>query len=319
MRPFAIAIVLAGIMTTAGCGGGGGGGGNSPWRSYSAPGMFGLSAVWAFAPNDVWVGGTQALAHFDGTAFTQVTTPLASVDVTDFWGFAPDNLYAASGSDVLHWDGAAWSVVDTMDAIDPVGLTSIWGTSGGDLWLGDSWNGQMLHWNGSAWSNETTQTVIVNDVWGEGGAPGGAVFAGGLSGVDRRSGSAWTETGGDVISAAVGLWGFSASDVWAVDDFGTLAHWDGAIWTDTFPIDDDTFEEGQQSIWGAAPGDVWAVGDAGEISHWDGTRWTQTQVGSFPYFPFLTKVHGSSASDVWVVGRNMNPNGLSGAVLHYEP
>ena len=45
------------------------------------------------------------------------------------------------------------------------------------------------------------------------------------------------------------------------------------------------------------------MGDGGAISHWDGAGWTQIQYGQFPYYPFLTKVHGSSADDVWVAGR----------------
>ena len=102
---------------------------------------------------------------------------------------------------------------------------------------------------------------------------------------------------------AVGLWGFADDDVWAASDFGTLAHWTGAGWTDTLPVNDDKFQDSHASLWGAAPDDVWAVGDGGAISHWDGAGWTQIQYGQFPYYPFLTKVHGSSADDVWVAGR----------------
>jgi hypothetical protein len=312
-----MAIVLAAAVTAAGCGGGGNGA-NGPWRGYSAPGMFGFSAVWAFAPDDVWVGGPQALAHFDGTAFTQVATA-STIGVGDFWGFAPDDLYAVAGTSLLHWDGAAWSAVGTGGAIAPSDLTSIWGTSGGDLWLGDSQNGHVFHWNGTAWSTGITQTVAVSDLWGVGGAPGGAVFAGGVFGFDRWSGVAWTDISDSVVSQASGIWGFGPDDVWAVGDFATLAHWDGAAWTDRLPANDPDFEEDHQSVWGAASGDVWAVGDFGAISHWNGSAWSQTQVGTFPYLPFLSKVHGSSASDIWIVGRATDPNAAPGVILHYEP
>ena len=95
-------------------------------------------------------------------------------------------------------------------------------------------------------------------------------------------------------------------DVWAASDFGTLARWTGAAWTDTLPVGDDNFLDGQTSVWGAAADDIWAVGDLGAISHWDGAGWTQIQTGKFPYYPFLTKVHGSSPDDVWVAGRAAN-------------
>ena len=61
-------LLLAGIAL--GCGGGGGAPG--PWQSYAAPGSFGINALWASAPDDVWAAG-QFMLHFDGTSFKQVT------------------------------------------------------------------------------------------------------------------------------------------------------------------------------------------------------------------------------------------------------
>jgi hypothetical protein len=290
-------LLLAGIAL--GCGGGGGAPG--PWQSYTAPGGLGINALWASAPDDVWAAG-QFLLHFDGTSFKQVTdAPIASA--ADFWGFAPNDVYAVSGTDLAHWDGASWTLIDFAGAIDPSSLTAVWGTSGGDLWLGDELNGRVFHWDGSAWSTGITQTVAIADLWGVPGAAGGAVYAGGLAGLGRWSGAAWTDISDDVAMEAVGLWGFADDDVWAASDFGTLAHWTGAGWTDTLPVNDDKFQDSHTSLWGAAPDDVWAVGDGGAISHWDGAGWTQIQYGQFPYYPFLTEVHGSSADDVWVAGR----------------
>jgi len=242
------------------------------------------------------------MLHFDGTAFTPVPTPPIGF-VADFLGFAPDDLYAVSGGALLHWDGAAWTVVDFGGAVSPTDLQAIWGTSRNDLWLGDSINGQVHRWNGTAWTTTITQTVEVTDLWGGSTAGSGAeVFASGIFGMSRWTGGGWTNAGDASIDHAAGLWGFSASDVWAVGDFATLAHWNGTAWADTFPAGNDNFQDDHASVWGAAPDDVWAVGSFGAISHWDGARWTQTQHGTFPYYPFLNKVHGSSASDVWAVG-----------------
>jgi len=273
-----------------------------------------VTALWAFAPNDVWVG-SNIILHYDGNAFTQVTTPVPTGFVTDFLGFAPDNLYATSDADLLHWDGAAWSVVDTAGAIDPTELTSIWGTSGGDLWLGDSQNGRVFHWDGALWSTGITQTVSVEDLWGVAGGP---VFAGGTFGLSRWTGGAWTDFADNAAAnEATALWGFGPADIWAASDFGTLAHWDGT-WTDTVPADDPDFDVGITSLWGAAPNDLWAVGDGGAISRWNGASWSQARVGKFPFYPFLNKVHGSSASDVWAVGLSADGNN-TGIILHYEP
>jgi hypothetical protein len=291
---------------------GGGGGAEGPWRSIAAPGANGITAVWAFAPDDVWAG-SQIMLHYDGTSFTPVSTPPIGF-VADFLGLAPDDLYAVSGATLLHWDGSAWSVVDFGGAIHPTDLQAIWGTSANDLWLGDSLNGQVHRWNGATWSTTITQTVEVTDLWGT----SGVVFASGIFGLSRWTGAAWTDASDAVVDQAVGLWGFGADDVWAVGDFGVLAHWTGSGWTDTRPANNDRFVDSHASVWGAAPEDLWAVGDAGAISHWDGSAWTQSQVGVFPYYPFLNKVHGSSAADVWAVGLSSDGKN-TGVILHREP
>ena len=284
-----------------------------PWRMFATPAIRDVTALWAFAPNDVWAGG-QVMLHFDGTAFTQVTTP-ATGFVNDFWGLAPNDLYAVAGAELLHWDGAAWSTVDFAGAIDPLELTAVWGTSGADLWVGDSINGYVSHWDGTSWSMAVTQTSVVQDLWGVAGGP---VFAGGVFGISQWDGTAWIDIQDqDVAPDAAGLWGFGTGDVWAASDFGTLARWDGSTWTDQIPPGNADFNDSHNSIWGTAPDDVWAVGDLGGISHWDGTGWTQTTYGPFPFLPFLDKVHGSSAGDVWVAGRNFDAS--AGIVVHYEP
>jgi hypothetical protein len=307
MRRLALAI-LAGLGVVS-CGGGGAGTGS--WQTYSASGTFGISALWAFAPDDVWAGG-QVILHFDGTAFTKVPTP-TPVYVADFWGLAPNDLYAVSGTNLLHWDGAAWSNVDFAGAIDPSDLSAVWASSASDVWLGDSLNGRVFHWNGATWSTGITQTVQVTDLWGVAGGP---VYAVGIFGLSRWNGSIWVDIGNSLTSAgAAGVWGFGASDVWAVGDFGVLAHWDGATWTDTLPANNDRFQDSHQSVWGAAPDDVWAAGDGGAISHWNGTSWSQVQVGAFPYYPFLSTVHGSSANDIWIAGRSSDGKN-TGVILH---
>ncbi len=312
-RPALAAAILATLAGVSGCGGGPVNGG---WQAYPVPGAMGVTAVWSFAPDDVWAG-SQIVLHFDGSAWTQVATPTAGF-VADFWGFAPDDLYAVTGVTLLRWNGTAWSTVDLGGAVAPTDLQAIWGTSDDDLWLGDTLNSQVFHWNGTAWSTTVAQTTDVEDLWGVPGAPGGPLFASGTFGISRWNGSAWSAASGvAIMGGASGLWGFGAADVWAVGNFGTLAHWSGAAWTDTTPYDPNFLAVGE-SVWGAAPDDVWAVGDLGTIDHWDGKVWTQVLVGAFPYYPQLDKVHGSSADDVWAVGLGTDGKN-SGVILHHAP
>jgi hypothetical protein len=303
-------------IAAAGCGGGGDGGGSKygPWQRYEAPNTHDVQALWAFAPGDVWAGG-EVMLHFDGTAFTEVTTPKLG-HLTDFWGFAPNDLYAVTDFELLHWDGAAWTLLDFAGAIDPTGLTALWGTSGADLWLGDDLNGRVFHWDGTAWSTGITETVQVRDLWGVAGGP---VFAGGVSSIAQWTGTEWIDIHDpDSANDAAGVWGFGAGDVWATSDLGTLARWDGAAWTDMIPADNVDFNDSHTALWGAAPDDIWAVGDLGAISHWNGASWTQGTYGPFPYLPFLSKVHGSSATDIWVAGRGSDISN-KGVIMHHEP
>jgi hypothetical protein len=307
LRALALAAIWSALV---GCHEGGIPGG---WQQVAAPGTGAATAVWSFGPQDVWVA-TETVSHFDGSAWTEVPVPSAGV-VADFWGFAPDDLYAVSGATLLRWDGSAWSAVDFRGAIAPTDLQSIWGTSGNDLWLGDTLNSQVFHWNGAVWATTVAETSDVEDLWGVPGAAGGLLFACGTFGLSRFTGSAWiAESGGAVAGGAGGLGGFGVDDVWAVS-LDTLAHWNGAAWLDTAPDSSSNFITAARSVWGAAPDDVWAVGELGTIDHWDGARWTQVLAGTFPYYPSLAKVHGSSADDVWAVGVSGDGKN-SGVVLH---
>jgi hypothetical protein len=323
VRRFALAAILAsgglglfGPLGLSGCGRKAAGG---DWQPFAVAGSMGVTAVWAFAPDDVWAG-SQIMFHFDGAGWKSVATPPIGF-VADFWGFASDDLFAVSGLSLLHWDGTAWSAVDFAGAITPTDLQSVWGTSGDDLWLGDTLNSQVFHWNGASWTTTVAQTSDVEDLWGVGasGGLGGSIWATGTFGLSTWNGSGWTAaTGAAVSNGASGLWGFAANDVWAVGGIGTLAHWNGSTWSDTTPTNDANFIAGAQSVWGAAPNDVWAVGDLGVVDHWDGTGWTQLLVGSFPYYPELNKVHGSPAGDVWAVGLSTDGKN-SGVILHHTP
>ncbi len=127
-----------------------------------------LSAVKAFAANDVWAVGTEGYfqnttstltLHWDGTAWSRIPSPnvemqnyLSGVD-----GTTPDDVWAVGRSTTstlaMHWDGAAWSVVPTptitggqfyaVKVIHPTLLCAV-GTSGGQP-LTERWDGTQWH------------------------------------------------------------------------------------------------------------------------------------------------------------------------------
>lgn len=293
---------LALSLTLTACGG--------EWSSFDTPSVLGLQALWAFAPDDVWAGGDELL-HYQGEGFEPVSYPSPSGFIMDFWGFAPNDLYAVTDARLLHYDGITWSVVDFGGAIDPSGLTAVWGSSKDDLWVGDSSNGQVHRFDGTVWRTTITQSVEVRDLWGSAPAD---VYAAGLFGVSRWDGTRWTKIDDDAISNGDGVFGFSASDVWLVGDTRTLAQWDGSSWRDRSEELDPELGSSHSKVWGRGPSDVWMVGDSGAITHWNGAEWSQLELDGFPA---LLAVHGSDAGDVWVAGRD--PREGTGLIFHRAP
>ena len=98
-----------------------------------------LDAVFALAPDDVWVGGEKfdggyaGLAlHWDGATWTEHPIPIG---VTDFHAFAGDDVYAVGGG-VAHWDGHSWTVVETFPTVFGAALFGVDAYGPCGLWAG---------------------------------------------------------------------------------------------------------------------------------------------------------------------------------------
>src|SRR5438876_3458348 len=71
-----------------------------------------------------------------------------------------------------------------------------------------------------------------------------------------------------------GVWGASASDVWAVGGGGgstgaTILHYNGTSWSS---VSSGTTQN-LYGVWGTSASDVWAVGDNGASVQYNGTSW----------------------------------------------
>lgn len=166
-----------------------------------------------------------------------------------------------------------------FDATEIGWLMNVWGPAPDDLYAvgGSPTDGAIVHYDGTSWQPMTLGVSVPLINW---------------------------------------IYGFGASDVWAVGKAGTILHYDGASWTkvDPAPTDQELW-----GVWGAAPNDVWAVGGDGRtdgaqtIVHYDGTSWS---VATLPVIVrervrAFFKVWGSAADDVWVVGQ-------AGVILHWD-
>ena len=118
-------------------------------------------------------------------------------------------------------------------------------------------------------------------------------------------GPTWTTVARGSLDYLDGIWGSSASDVWAVggaSNYGVILHYTGTSWTTSWssvPLGTSWFVG---AVWGTSPSDVWAVGataSGGGSVHYDGTAWTVVPTGTTET---LYGVWGTSTSDVWAVG-----------------
>ena len=141
-----------------------------------------LTAVDAVAPNDVWAvgyiypkGGTQrTLAlHWDGTAWTLVTTPnpgnyvrtlygVTAIASNDVWAVGSYSYDSGSSNQplFLHWNGTTWTHVTSPDIPDYNALRSIDAISPTDIWaVGTNaacdlcdFETLIMHWDGTSWT-----------------------------------------------------------------------------------------------------------------------------------------------------------------------
>ncbi len=127
----------------------------------------------------------------------------------------------------------------------------------------------------------------------------------------------------------------STSDVWTVGTTGNgeISHWNGTSWDPSVQAPTGGYHTQVYGIGAVSASNVWAVGfqytigdDTEEalIDHYNGTSWSNTALPDFGSNEIVFDVDGSSASNVWAVGRRYNAaaNGGNGAYqtlpLHYN-
>jgi hypothetical protein len=197
-----------------------------------------------------------------------------------------------------------------MTITDWAGLNGVWGSSASDVYaVGEK--GTILHYDGREWqqmiSGTSTQDgVVLNSVWGSSNRDIFVVGRGfsttsGL--ILHYNGEEWQQMpSGTRTPWLYGVWGSSASNVYAVGHAGTILHYNGNSWS---PIASGT-SSALKGIWGSGPNDVFVVGDSGLIMHYNGVSWSETTATDWP----INSVWGTSASNVFAVG--------SGGILHYN-
>jgi hypothetical protein len=178
------------------------------------------------------VGTSAFLSRWNGSRWTVDAPPTGSpsnVTLQGVWADGPANGWAVGGASVVwRWDGARWNVIS--DARRPAGPA-------------DNYNG----------------------VWGT----SGSVWVVGDASILRcrtlTSCSIDPAPGG---GALYGVWGSSATNVFAVGAGGRILRYDGSAWSAMTSATQARLTR----VWGSGPSDVWAIGDS-VLVHYDGSSW----------------------------------------------
>jgi len=265
------------------------------------PGQY--QSVGGSAPNDVYVVGMEGVVmHFDGAAWTGVTTGLGNTRLNSVFVAGNELFIGGDNLALWHFDGAAWSAFTaTGGAADDFEILA--GTGAGNVFaFGD--NRLMHHWNGSAWSDASDPFFVPSVDFGAACALGGSVVVGNrydytTTNLAAFDGSSWAALGSSSVEV------FDLRDVWTFDENRAVAVGDGGViiernrggWSDVVHglTGDDL-----HGVWASSPSDIYAVGNQGVVLHNNGTAWSVVNTGLGT--ASLYAVAGSGANDVWVAG-----------------
>jgi len=100
----------------------------------------------------------------------------------------------------------------------------------------------------------------------------------------------------------VGIWGSSASDVYAVGS-SVILHYDGNSWKEVIlcGVNDGAGSIDIGDVGGTSSSDVFVVGGKDVVLHYDGTSWTKMTLPAGSDWR-LCGVWGSTEGDVLAVG-----------------
>ncbi len=133
------------------------------WTSMASGTSSHLEDVWGTSTTDVYtVGGTYdppegIVLHYDGTAWSGM---VLGSDNAGLWGMSPTDVYLISRSDTtFHYNGVAWNAL-----VDVGGGSSIWGTSATDFYAVRG--SDVTHYDGTDWTMMGGVGTGLSDLWG---------------------------------------------------------------------------------------------------------------------------------------------------------
>jgi hypothetical protein len=301
-------------------------------------------------------GGTNTLAGVGGAGRRDVWAV----------GWSKADAEHVASTVAVHWDGTAWSRVTTpnpgpagnrLEAVAAVGSDDVWAVGAQLPPASASWQPLAIHWDGASWAGAAFPAV---EGCGETGeltdvaAGGGVVLATGTCwavsppGAERGFVGSWDgerweivhTTGSESESTRLASVAVAGTDAWVVGWSRTIAgaaggpetallvHHDGRTWATTAVPTGAASSRLNQVVTHA--GQVWAVGvqgDRGRLRgslglHWDGRRWTVERLGGGPEADEVADLHGvdvGPSGQLWAVGLVQGDGAAPSALILGRP
>ena len=295
-----------------------------------------IQSVWGTAANDIFaVGNSGKIIHYDGTKWSEMTSPTAQT-LYYVWGMASNDVFAVGNAGtIIHYDGSSWSAQasgtaqnlfcvygtasNNVFAVGNTGANRHYdGTSWGDgpiadgnnfysvfaasssvLYIGGgNWRFYKTINGGVGWANVSTAPTpaTVWGLWASG--PDDVFLICGSNGLVLHYDGLSVTSFGDVTGATAFVndgWGTSGSNVYVVANNGGIYNYNGAAWSGTIPSSNAMY-----GIWGLLANNIYAVGASSTILNYNGTSWNDMTAQDNANH--MLGVWGVDENDIFAVG-----------------
>ncbi|HBI14961.1 MAG TPA: hypothetical protein DDY20_05530 [Desulfobulbaceae bacterium] len=241
-----------------------------------------LYDIWGRSASNIFaVGRSGKILRFNGSSWNPMSSG-TSEDLHGIWGGTVSPYRAVAVGEngtTLLFNGSSWS---PMASNSTRSLRSVWGNTSGTRFFAVGSYGTILCYDGSSWTNMISKTnAQLEDVWGSSETDVFAVGDASMVGTTRYytvlhfNGTDWSRMGGTPVVPAdqsgrlKGIWGSSASNIWAVGDDGIILHYNGSNWTSVTRARARLYD-----IWGSSSTNIYAVGLFGTILRYNGASWS---------------------------------------------
>jgi hypothetical protein len=194
---------------------------------------------------------------------------------------SPSSAFVVGWNNFLaRWDGVKWTVDPLPSGVPSLRLLqSVWSDGPSNAWAVGSGSTILRYdgkWNAVAESNKpvSSATEMYNGVWGV----GSDVWIAGDNGITRCKAPAAC-TLEFQASGLYGIWGSSASNIFAVGNGGKILRYNGTSWSAMASPTSRLLVR----LSGSSATDVWAVGDS-VLIHYDGAKWQDVKLSDDPFF-----------------------------------